>query len=66
MSYSSIIHSPGHPAADMVDDVPEADKKQRRACRNVNQQAMAWSRRMLSLVDGVAWWHPRKRTWSTR
>ncbi|MDO1885623.1 tRNA (N6-isopentenyl adenosine(37)-C2)-methylthiotransferase MiaB, partial [Escherichia coli] len=38
----------GTPAADMVDDVPEEDKKQRLCILQgrINQQAMEWSRRM--------------------
>ncbi len=37
---------PGTPAADMVDDVPEEEKKQRLYIlqERINQQAMAWSR----------------------
>lgn len=45
----------------MVDDVPEADKKQRLYIlqERINQQAMAWSRRMLGttqriLVEGTS------------
>ncbi len=44
MSYSFIFSArPGTPAADMVDDVPEADKKQRLYIlqERINQQAMA-------------------------
>ena len=46
---------PGTPAADMVDDVPEADKKQRLYIlqERINQQAMAWSRRMLGTVQRI-------------
>ena len=52
---------PGTPAADMVDDVPEEDKKQRLYIlqERINQQAMAWSRRMIGttqriLVEGTS------------
>uniref|UniRef100_UPI00112EFE88 TRAM domain-containing protein n=1 Tax=Escherichia coli TaxID=562 RepID=UPI00112EFE88 len=57
---------PGTPAADMVDDVPEEEvpeeeKKQRLYIlqERINQQAMAWSRRMLGttqriLVEGTS------------
>ncbi|AHM80657.1 TRNA 2-methylthioadenosine synthase [Klebsiella pneumoniae 30660/NJST258_1] len=56
MSYSFIFSArPGTPAADMVDDVPEADKKQRLYIlqERINQQAMAWSRRMLGTVQRI-------------
>ena len=62
MSYSFIFSArPGTPAADMVDDVPEEEKKQRLYIlqERINQQAMAWSRRMLGttqriLVEGTS------------
>jgi hypothetical protein len=62
MSYSFIFSArPGTPAADMVDDVPEEDKKQRLYIlqERINQQAMAWSRRMIGttqriLVEGTS------------
>ncbi|WP_330984472.1 MULTISPECIES: tRNA (N6-isopentenyl adenosine(37)-C2)-methylthiotransferase MiaB [Enterobacterales] len=61
-SYSFIFSArPGTPAADMVDDVPEEDKKQRLYIlqERINQQAMAWSRRMIGttqriLVEGTS------------
>ena len=56
MSYSFIFSArPGTPAADMVDDVPEEDKKQRLYIlqERINQQAMAWSRRMLGTVQRI-------------
>ena len=63
-SYSFIFSArPGTPAADMVDDVPEEEKKQRLyripGQERINQQAMAWSRRMLGttqriLVEGTS------------
>lgn len=61
-SYSFIFSArPGTPAADMVDDVPDEDKKQRLYIlqERINQQAMAWSRRMLGttqriLVEGTS------------
>ena len=56
MSYSFIFSArPGTPAADMVDDVPDADKKQRLYIlqERINQQAMAWSRRMLGTVQRI-------------
>ena len=39
----------------MVDDVPEEDKKQRLYIlqERINQQAMAWSRRMLGTVQRI-------------
>lgn len=68
MSYSFIFSArPGTPAADMVDDVPEADKKQRLYIlqERINQQAMARSRRMLGTVQRIWWKAPRVRTsWS--
>ncbi len=61
MSYSFLSARPGTPAADMVDDVPEEEKKQRLYIlqERINQQAMAWSRRMLGttqriLVEGTS------------
>ncbi len=62
MSYGFIFSArPGTPAADMVDDVPEEEKKQRLYIlpERINQQAMAWSRRMLGttqriLVEGTS------------
>ncbi|MBS9489771.1 tRNA (N6-isopentenyl adenosine(37)-C2)-methylthiotransferase MiaB [Citrobacter braakii] len=62
MSYSFIFSArPGTPAADMVDDVPEEEKKQRLYIlqERINQQAMAWSRRMVGttqriLVEGTS------------
>ena len=56
MSYSFIFSArPGTPAADMVDDVPEEDKKQRLYIlqERINQQATAWSRRMLGTVQRI-------------
>ncbi len=68
MSYSFLFSArPGTPAADMVDDVPEEEKKQRLYIlqERINQQAMAWSRRMLGttqriLVKGTS----RRASWS--
>lgn len=62
MSYSFIFSTrPGTPAADMVDDVSEDEKKQRLYILQdrITQQAMAWSRRMLGtsqriLVEGTS------------
>jgi 2-methylthioadenine synthetase len=62
VSYSFIFSArPGTPAADMVDDVPDEDKKQRLYILQdrLNQQATAWSRRMLGttqriLVEGTS------------
>jgi len=62
VSFSFIFSArPGTPAADMVDDVPEADKKQRLYIlqERINQQAMAWSRKMIGttqriLVEGTS------------
>lgn len=62
LSYSFIFSArPGTPAAEMVDDVSEEDKKQRLYLlqERINQQAMAWSRRMLGttqriLVEGTS------------
>lgn len=56
MSYSFIFSArPGTPAADMVDDVPEEEKKQRLYILQdrITQQAMAWSRRMLGTVQRI-------------
>mgnify|MGYP003366003631 CR=1 FL=1 len=56
VSYSFVFSArPGTPAADMIDDVPEADKKQRLYIlqERLNQQAMAWSRRMLGTVQRI-------------
>ncbi len=56
MSYSFIFSArPGTPAADMVDDVPEEEKKQRLYIlqERINQQAMAWSRRMLGTTQRI-------------
>ncbi len=53
----SFIYSarPGTPAADLPDDVPEEEKKQRLWILQdrINQQAMAWSRRMLGTVQRI-------------
>ncbi|WP_159566523.1 tRNA (N6-isopentenyl adenosine(37)-C2)-methylthiotransferase MiaB [Budvicia diplopodorum] len=62
MSYSFIFSArPGTPAADMVDDVSEEEKKQRLYLlqERINQQAMQYSRRMQGsvqriLVDGTS------------
>ena len=62
VSFSFIFSArPGTPATDMVDDVPEEDKKQRLYIlqERINQQATAWSRRMLGttqriLVEGTS------------
>ncbi len=56
VSYSFIFSArPGTPAADMVDDVPEEEKKQRLYIlqERINQQANAWSRRMLGTVQRI-------------
>jgi tRNA-2-methylthio-N6-dimethylallyladenosine synthase len=56
VSYSFIFSArPGTPAADMVDDVPEDEKKQRLYIlqERLLQQANAWSRRMLGTVQRV-------------
>ncbi|KNC15371.1 (dimethylallyl)adenosine tRNA methylthiotransferase [Pantoea sp. RIT-PI-b] len=59
----SFIYSmrPGTPAADLPDDVSEEEKKQRLHILQdrINQQVMAWSRRMLGttqrvLVEGIS------------
>ena len=60
MSFSFIYSSrPGTPAADMVDDVPLSEKKERLALlqQRLNQQSHAHARRMLNtqqriLVEG--------------
>ncbi|MFC0229571.1 tRNA (N6-isopentenyl adenosine(37)-C2)-methylthiotransferase MiaB [Serratia aquatilis] len=55
-SYSFIFSPrPGTPAADMVDDVSEEEKKQRLHIlqERINQQAMQFSRRMLGTVQRV-------------
>ena len=62
MSFSFIFSArPGTPAADMVDDVPEDEKKQHLYIlqERINQQAMQYSRRMLDttqriLVEGTS------------
>ncbi len=55
MSYGFyLLCASGTPAADMVDDVPE--EKQRlydTRRRIINQQAMAWSRRMLGTLQRI-------------
>ncbi|WP_437612284.1 tRNA (N6-isopentenyl adenosine(37)-C2)-methylthiotransferase MiaB [Erwinia sp. V71] len=56
VSFSFIYSArPGTPAADLPDDVPEEDKKQRLYILQdrINQQAMAWSRRMLGTVQRI-------------
>ncbi|CAK9885736.1 MAG: tRNA-2-methylthio-N(6)-dimethylallyladenosine synthase [Candidatus Erwinia impunctatus] len=56
MSFSFIYSArPGTPAADLPDDVTEDEKKQRLWIlqERINQQAMAWSRRMLGTVQRV-------------
>lgn len=56
MSFSFIFSArPGTPAADMVDDVPEEEKKQRLYIlqERINQQAGAWSRRMMGSVQRI-------------
>jgi tRNA-2-methylthio-N6-dimethylallyladenosine synthase len=56
VSYSFIFSArPGTPAADMVDDVPEEEKKQRLYIlqERINQQANAWSRRMVGTVQRI-------------
>lgn len=55
-SYSFIYSArPGTPAADLPDDVSEEEKKQRLWILQdrINQQAMAWSRRMLGTVQRI-------------
>ncbi len=62
MSYSFVFSArPGTPAADMPDDVPEEEKKQRLYIlqERINQQAMQYSRQMLGttqriLVEGLS------------
>lgn len=62
VSFSFIYSArPGTPAADLPDDVSEEEKKQRLYILQdrLNQQAMAWSRRMLGttqrvLVEGIS------------
>ncbi len=56
VSFSFIYSSrPGTPAADLPDDVSEDEKKQRLYILQdrINQQAMAWSRRMLGTVQRI-------------
>ncbi len=56
MSFSFIYSArPGTPAADLPDDVTEEEKKQRLWVlqERINQQAMAWSRRMMGTVQRV-------------
>ncbi|SFC38884.1 (Dimethylallyl)adenosine tRNA methylthiotransferase MiaB [Pragia fontium] len=56
MSYSFIFSArPGTPAADMVDDVTEEEKKQRLYIlqERINQQAMQYSRRMQGTVQRI-------------
>ena len=56
MSFSFIYSArPGTPAADLPDDVSEEEKKQRLYILQdrINQQAMAWSRRMLGTVQRI-------------
>ncbi len=56
MSFSFIYSPrPGTPAADMVDDVTEAEKKQRLYIlqERINQQAMQYSRRMMGSVQRI-------------
>lgn len=56
MSYSFIFSArPGTPAADMVDDVPEEEKKQRLYIlqERINQQAMQYSRRMQGSIQRI-------------
>ncbi|ARD39081.1 tRNA (N6-isopentenyl adenosine(37)-C2)-methylthiotransferase MiaB [Edwardsiella ictaluri] len=56
MSYSFIFSArPGTPAADMVDDVAEEEKKQRLYIlqERINQQAMRYSRHMLGTVQRI-------------
>jgi tRNA-2-methylthio-N6-dimethylallyladenosine synthase len=55
-SFSFIFSArPGTPAADMVDDVPEEEKKQRLYILQdrINQQVMDWSRKMLGTVQRI-------------
>ncbi|HGL5837075.1 TPA: radical SAM protein, partial [Enterobacter kobei] len=56
VSFSFIYSSrPGTPAADMVDDVSEEEKKQRLYILQdrINQQALQFSRRMLGTVQRI-------------
>lgn len=56
MSFSFIFSArPGTPAADMPDDVAEAEKKQRLYIlqERINQQAMAFSRRMVGSIQRI-------------
>lgn len=56
MSYSFIFSArPGTPAADMVDDVSEEEKKQRLYIlqERINQQAMQYSRRMQGSIQRI-------------
>lgn len=56
MSYSFIFSArPGTPAADMLDDVAEEEKKQRLYIlqERINQQAMRYSRHMLGTVQRI-------------
>jgi tRNA-2-methylthio-N6-dimethylallyladenosine synthase len=56
MSFSFIYSPrPGTPAADMVDDVTEEEKKQRLYIlqERINQQAMQYSRRMMGTVQRI-------------
>lgn len=56
MSFSFIYSArPGTPAADLPDDVPEEEKKQRlwRLQERITQQAMVWSRRMMGTVQRI-------------
>lgn len=56
MSYSFVFSArPGTPAADMPDDVPEEEKKQRLYLlqERINQQAMRFSRQMLGTVQRI-------------
>lgn len=56
MSFSFIFSArPGTPAADMADDVPEEEKKQRLYLlqQRINQQAMQYSRRMQGTVQRI-------------
>lgn len=56
MSFSFIYSArPGTPAADLPDDVPEEEKKQRLWLlqERITQQAMVWSRRMMGTVQRI-------------
>lgn len=56
MSYSFIYSArPGTPAADMIDDVSEHEKKQRLALlqQRITQQAMQYSRRMQGTIQRI-------------